>query len=662
MASALLLGVLGSACQCGPGPEGSDGGEEVDGGRTRRDGGTIIVRYPDGSVEYPEVYAGEDCPPESFGLAGDEDGGTVNPGVTSGDGGVRFGLCVALRTLTGEALLNGAPVSSINLQFLGGGFRSEINRSPDSLGRYDVRVMRSRYDILKYWPRGVFPTHEGHKDFGFLDMTKDQVRSLRANSHQLRGSAMFGGLPFIPSAFPQDVWFQAYGLPQGQKVAVTSQAGAYELSLLEGTFTLFLNTPAVSLYGTELRSYQVVNRNLDFTYDQELDINIPTSLLEGEVTLDGLPIPDRRVGTDYQLAFVRPGDTEAGVVTHHEGGLPGFSALVPKGEYGVQLRFTASPDRHLPSEVWNKPVTQYINLNQDGRVSANLTTHQIEGGLLIDGQPVQPNPNYNWRLLMFGAANAAEVSSYLLYEVPMDSSSFYLRTFPGDYFTILWIDSGLAPDLAEGFYVVDRFLQVHSNRSLSLSLDTAMFSGRLTIDGTVPPPGRRAGWLSFRNRAMAGQYSWFRHSVTVGEDGFFRVRLPKGEYEVFFNIDNDTFPEYATGRELMVSRLLIDEPVVQDLKYETVKVSGPLRVGGQPVEDTIGGFEVGLKMTRESDLREWEWGFEGGKTDYVMRIPEGEYALDFVINENAIDGVAFGNAPMGRRINVIKPPNTLDTQ
>ena len=654
----LGLAVAASACQCGPGTDAPDGGDEVDGGRGRRDAGQVTVLYPDAHVDYPEVYAGEDCPPEAFGRVEALDGGLLD----DGDGGLRYGLCVALRKLTGEALLNGAPAQSINLQFLGGGFRSEVNRAPDALGQYDVRVMRSRYDILKYQPFGVFPTHEGHVDLGFLDMTKDQQRSLLAKSHTLRGSALFGGLPFIPNTFPQDVWFQAYGIPQGQEVKVTSQGGAYELKLLEGTFTLFLSTPAVSLYGTELRNFQVANRNLDFKYDQELDIDIPTSLLEGEITIDGQPVPDRRVGADYQLAFVRPGDTEAAITTHHEGGLPAYSALVPKGNYGVQLRFEAAPDRQLPSEVWNKPLAPYLDLTRDGRLSANLVTHNLEGGFLIDGKPLRPNPNYNWRLFMFGAANASEVSSYLLYEVPLDSSSFNLRVFPGDYFTILWIDDGLGEDLAEGFYVVDRYLQVHRDRQLAITIDTAMFSGRLTVDGTVPRPGMRAGWLTFRNRAMTGQYSWYRRSVLVGEDGFFRVRLPKGEYEVYFTIDRDAFPEHASGRELMVSRLLLDEPVVQDLAYTTVKVSGPLRVAGAVVEDTIGGPEVGLKLTRQSDLREWEWGFEGGKSDYVMRIPEGDYALDFVINENAIDGVAFGNAPMGRRINVLKHNTPLDTR
>ena len=36
----------------------------------------------------------------------------------------------------------------------------------------------------------------------------------------------------------------------------------------------------------------------------------------------------------------------------------------------------------------------------------------------------------------------------------------------------------------------------------------------------------------------------------------------------------------------------------------------------------------------------------------VLRVPKGSYAVDFVIFENAIDGVAWGNAPMGLKLNV----------
>lgn len=650
--TALGLVVLLAGCNCGPARSQPDAGPGADGGPPPKPDSGIIVLPPDGSVPWPETKASEPCPPEAYGQYADEDGGMALPAEQL-DGSVKLGLCVALRTLTAEALLNAKPVAgSVNLQFLGGGFRSEIDRNVDAQGRVDAKVMRSRYDILKYQPSGVFPTHEGHEDFGFLDMTRDQQRSLSVRSHSLRGAAYFGGLPFTPNRFPQDVWLEAYGLPQAQKSAVTSNGGSYQLSFLEGTFALFLSTPSTSLFGTELRGFQLNTSNVIFDRDQEFDIDIATSLLEGQVTLDGAPVPDRRVGADYSLEFIRPGDRDATIITRHEGGVPDYAALVPKGQYAVVLSFEAAPDRHLPSQIWNKPLTSYIDLATPQRLSANLATFNVEGGFLIDGKPIQPNPAYNWKMYMFGFANATDVSSYLLYEVPMESSAFRLRTFPGNYFTVLWIEDAFGEDLAEGFYVIDRYFQVQGDTHMSVSIDTSIFSGVLTIDGQPPPPNKRVGWVSFRNRAMQGQYSWYRRAIMVGEDGTFRVRLPKGEYEVYFTIDREVYPEYAQGRQLMVSRVNLAENYTQNLDYKTVLVEGPLRVQGQVVQDTIGGPEVGLTLTRAQDFQDYDWRFEGGSPNYRLRIPPGDYALDFRVFQNAIDGVAWGNAPMGMKINL----------
>jgi hypothetical protein len=630
-----------SACNCGPVVEGPDASIQGDSGTPNKpDGGTGVIILPyDASTNYPEVYAGEACPAESFGQ------------VSTSDASVTIGVCVALRTLSGQALLNNAPApSNINLKFVAGNFQSEIDRTVDSLGGYQVKIMRGRYDLLKYWPLGVFPTHEGHLDFGYLDMTRDQNRSLVARSHKLRGGVSYGGLPFVPSSFPQDVGLQAFGSPQVQSSAVASSGGSYELSMLEGQFALFLSAPSQSLYGTELRAYQLNTSNLEFNRDQEFDISIPTSLIEGEITIDGLPIPDRHPGPDFQLSYVRPGDKEAQVATKHEGGLSGFAALVPKGSYGVKFDFVGGADRHYPAEVFGKPISTFIDVtNADGHLSANLNTFHIEGGIAIDNQQIVPRPSYNWRMFMFGFNTATDSSSFLKYEVPLDSASFSLRTFPGNYFVALYVNDGLAPDLAEGFYIVDRYFQVTSNRSLPIRIDTSMFTGTLKIDGQVPPTGKSAGTMAFRNRALTAQFSWYYRKITVNEDGSFSVRLPKGEYEVYFTIDNETFPNYASGRQRMRSRVNLNESTSEALDYNTIEVSGPIRVDKKIVEDTLPGPEVGLILTRAQDSREFEWNFSGGTPNYTLRIPAGDYGVDFVIKEKAIEGVAFGNAPMGTR-------------
>ncbi len=373
-------------------------------------------------------------------------------------------------------------------------------------------------------------------------------------------------------------------------------------------------------------------------------------MVEGEITLDGRPFPNRVPGPDFNLEFVRPGESDPSVRTHHEGGVAAFSGLVPTGQYAVTLNFERSPDRQLPSWVFNQQLASQLDVTKtDARVSKNFVSWRVEGGLLIDGRPVRPNPNYTWAMFMYGFAGSSTTQSGLLYEVPLEAASFDLRIFDGNYFTILSIDEHFADDLVNGYYIVDRYLQVHENRSLPINLETATLTGKLSIDGAAPPAGQVAGQLWFRNRALEGQNSWFRKRVVTSEDGEFRARLPKGEYEIYFLIDRNTYPEYATGRQLLVSRVVLDGPATVDLAYTTKLVTGPIRLGGEVVPDEVPGEEVGVILSSD-DGRQFTWGFNGGAPNYRLRVPQGEYDLDFVINPNAIAGVAWGTAPFGQRM------------
>lgn len=635
-----------AGCQCGPQTEPPPPVDE-DAGVVKKPDSGVIVLPPDRPLPtWPQVYASEPCPSEAFsGLdAGSEDAGRF-----------LLGICVPLHTLTADAQLDGVPETKpIEVHFIAGGFESEITRQPDAQGVLQVKVMRSRYDLLRHQPGSVWPNFKGFIDHGFTDMTMDQNRSFRANTHLLRGAVRFGGLPFVPSPFPPDVWFDAYGLPDWQQSMVTSLGGSYELRLLEGTMGLFLSTPATSLYGTELRKFSVTpTTNLQLDRDQEFDVDVSTSLLEANITIDGEALPDARPGSDFTITYTRPGDTDATVFSHHEGGLPSFTALVPRGLYGTTLDFDGTPNRTFPSRIAGKTLRGGVDLRQDSAFSVNFDTRAIEGSIVIDGVPARANPNYNFQLYMFGMASASSGSSFLMYEVPLDTASFRLKTFPGLYFTVLSLDDGLADELAAGWWVVDRYFEVTNDRSMPINIETSRLRAKITIDGQPPAEGQKVGRFAFRNRAIAqGQYSWFFKDVVTTADGTFSVKLPKGEYEVYFTINRDAYPTYAQGRVLMLSRvpLLTDNQV--EMNYETVEISGPLRVGGEVVRDTIAGPEVGLRLQRQQDFQNFTWEFEGGAENYVVRVPRGSYAADFVIHENAIDGVAFGNAPMGLKLNV----------
>lgn len=646
LVAVLFTAAFTAGCSCVEAPPPLDAGTEptTDGGRKKFDAGTYVPPG-DAGVQFTGNQAGEKCPPETF-APPDRDGGEPD---------VIFGLCMAVHEVTGTALLNDQPAPSpIQLKFQAAAYQSEISTPTDNFGRYTAKALRSRYDIFKYHPSGIYPSHDGPEEFGLLDLSnKDQQRDVRVKSHEIRGSALFGGLPFVPT-LPGDINLFASGYPAEQSVTVQSQAGSYEARLLEGTFQVNISAPPTALMGTELFRYPITNfLNLDKSVG--LDISIPTSELDGNVTIDGAPIPDRRAGSDFQLDFIPTNGQDVIASTHHEGGVMGFTSLLPKDKYAVMLRFESAPDRQLPSMIFNKQLAQQVDLTGNSSLNVNLTTYLVEGGILVDGQPPPPNPGATYTMFWWGWSNTTAPSSLLYYELPLDNPAFSLRVFPSEYSVFMWVTDALGADLAEGWVLLRRSIDIVSNTQMPINIETALFEGKLIIDGKPPPQGQPAGELRFSSRIQGQESTYWRTITPTTTDGTFKVRLPVGKYKVDFAIDRRTYPEHASGWYLIFSTLdmTVHQPMA-DVRYDTVSVAGPLRVGRSMVTDNRPGAEVGLWMQRRRDGIWYQWDFEGGTPDYKMRIPEGDWTLHARIFEGGVPGVAWGEAPMGVQVPIYK--------
>lgn len=640
LAAATLCAALLQGC---PKPVVSiDGGLPIEVPRKQVvDAGEPEGLLPDGGLYYPPNTAGEPCPPEAFGLEGDA-------GLP--ENAISFGLCVALRSLNVTALLNSQPAPGlVDLRMTSAQYEAETSRLADGFGKLDVKVMKARYEILSYHPAGIFPTHFGFQDFGIIDLNTDQQRTLNVDAYPVRGNAFFAGLPFHSTTYPPDVTLHGYGLPPSQLVSASSQGGGYEVALMAGTSSIYLSTPPDALQGTELLEYPL---NYAFILNQpsQFDIDVPGNELEGDIRIDGVSLPDRRPGEDFRLQFTPTGEEKPNVVTHHEGGVDGFHSLVPKGKYSVKLTFEVDPHRSLPAQLYNKQVAPLVDLNQPATLYKDFTTYPVEGGILIDGVPPKPDPSFAWSLYMGARESATEPWFLAYYDVPLESASFVLRAFPGTYRVMLNLSDHLADDLVDGWYIVERFLPVTGHTNLPIVVETSLYTGKIFIDGQPPPVGAVAGDLYFRYAE-----GFFRRRVIASQDGEFKVRVPKGSYNVTFYINRDTYPDYASGPFIIATALDLTKPYAADLNYETMLVTGPLRVGGDVVKDVAGGDDVKLKLRRKVDMTDWEWGFAGGAPNYRLRIPQGNYELWFEIARDAIDGVAWGQAPMGVRL-LVTPP------
>lgn len=635
-----------SGCRgCQPGP--GDAGQEPVPPPPFPDAGfpPVLDAGPtfDAGPSFSGNYAGEACLPEWFAV--DADSGLP-------EGAVPFGLCIVLRSFSGRATLNGKPASGdVQFEFESGNARGDLTLPPDPTGHFEAHVMRSRYDTLRYHPPGIFPTHGGPAEFGEVDLRQDRTRDLDVKSWSLRGNVSFAGIPWAASAAPDDVQLGAVGIPPAQAVSTTNQSGTYQVALLEGTFAIGVSVPRAALGETEILGWPV-SPALVLTSDASLDINVPASQFSGQLTLDGQPYPDRRVGYDYTFEYQSGSAPSPNVRTVHEGGTPGFHALVPRETYGVRLRFDSTPDLHLPAAVYDKQLAAFLDLSHDATAHFALTTFNLEGAIAIDGQAPHPVLGFNHFLYAWAYAAGSTPAYTVYYEVPFVTAGLSLRAFPGTYYLALYLTDTYRPGLAEGYYVVDKAFAVTRDTPLVIDVWTMPLTGKLTIDGRPAPPGKTAGTLVFSG--AAGRYQ--RRMVTA-DDGSYQVRVPKGTYDLSFQVDPNTFPEYAVGLQAMAEKIALEVPQTLDLDYQTVAVAGPIRVGGHQVPDTFPGKpEVGLVLNRFADSTAFQWTFGSGALDFVLRLPPGEYQPSFVIEREAIPGVADGHAPLGA--NLLVPART----
>lgn len=620
-----------------PAEDAGTGGDGADAGKP--DAG----KKPDAGPVFRTGYADEECPEESYQFEV-PDGGFP-------DGTVIRGLCIALTRLTGTATLDGNPVKEpIYLKFDGIAYASELDVPADGAGNYFVDVMRGRYEQLLYRPTEL-RNHGGTRSFGTLDMRKDQTRSLGVKTWSISGAAFFAGQPWPSSQNPPDVQVFGAGSP-GQSAWDQNIGGSYEVRMMEGAFAYSVSVPFAALGDTELIRYPV-QPWVDFKEDKTIDIDIPTSELSGNFTWDGQPFPDRIPNQpEYRLEYLVAGSSAPIAASLHHAGSPFYAAVVPKKTYSIFLELFEVRDPSLPAILYNKQIASSVDLSQNQTLDLALTTHKVEGAIFIDGVPVQPNPGSDWLLYAYSRTTAGNPWFLAYYRVPFTSSAFSLRMLPSSgYYLALYLDSHLHPDFAKGWFVVDEQLPIFNDQSLPIDIPTNVMEGTILIDG-VPAANEftHVGTLYFESPD-----GWLQRQVHT-TDGTFRVRLPQASYQVWFEINPEAYPDYASGRQPMPGTYNLTQPVTFTFEYETVPVAGPLLIAGEKVPDTFSIFpEVALSMERTTGFLRFYKALQGGNPWYFMRVPKGSYKLTFEIAEEVLPNVAHGDAPLGNNL-VVAPP------
>ncbi len=581
-------------------------------------------------ASYPVIYPLSPCAP-----------GTAD--VTGLDAAVVYPLCLVLHRFEGIATVNGAPpTASLLFSFQGAQGFSQLPISADADGGFSGRVMRGDYGQVSFRPEQIGPAHSGSKPIPAAYLTRDVVMNPVANYFTLSGRVTFGGV--VPGATGgDDLYLMAQGSPPYQLGRARPKAGNYSAKFFEGQFDVSAQIPFAALGDAELRGYPGASLvNLD--QDRQANINVPAVRVGGSVRIDGMPFPDRAPEEDYEIVFedVQTGGEVVG--SYHHAGARNFSTRVPPGNYHVRLNSTVRSDDSLPAIIINKRLATSVSVTDGGLdISADLTTITREGALALDGVPVAANPGQHWFLYTVAESETNSPWFVSYYVVPLNAPSFGLKLFPARYYVLFYLSPVLSPDLAEGWYLFNQSLELKTSGTLPIDIATATVEGTLLIDGEpADAQGSVSGTLAF-----SGAKGTFYKDVTT-QDGRFRVQVPKGHYSVAFYVNRKTYPEYASGRAVLVPDLDLQQSQELELRYDTQRVIGPLSLGDDLNGNRPNGPELELVL-QKSGSEVFVVGLEASD-QYAFRIPKGTYQPRIRILSGAFENVASGEAQLGRAL------------
>lgn len=575
--------------------------------------------------------------------------GTLPPDAGAG---VRYlELCVGLSTLSGEATLDGLPTTApVALTLRSNSAESVGEAHPGATGAYALRVLSAQYDHLLYHPDALGPGHEGAVPQGPVDLRADAVKRLSAQSWILEGVTTFDGSPWKSGTQAPDLTLTLEGLPAPQQIVTATASGAYRVRALDGQSQPRLSVTREALGDISLYRYKV-DPGLSLTSNLTRDFHLPASTLEVALTLDGLPVPDRRPGDDLQLELGQQGETVPAVYSYHDVSKSSLlTARVPRGQFSLGLYLSPVVNPRYPAYLYDFQLAPNVDLTADRQLAFDLTTVAVEGTLSIAGQPVTPDPSQRWQLYAYGYGNPDRPGYVAIYDLPLESAGFNLRFLPSNlYYLLLYLTPALEPRLPNGWFMLETGKAILQDLSMAIEVPAVPLDGELFLEGASVP---LEGTLHF-----SSQHGSFFREHRNGST--FSVLLPHGTYKIWFEPSAGSMPGYARGRYLLGTGFIVDGKQPQlaaSFDIVTRAVGGALRVGAAPLGDTLAGKPEGrLTLQRLSDGSRFTFDYADGSSAHAFRAPAGEYTLSFELFRGALPETAAGRLTLPGNLSLPAP-------
>jgi hypothetical protein len=452
-------------------------------------------------------------------------------------------------------------------------------------GHYDLILAPGKYDVrfaanqsLCNRPTNLLPCVDGLLESA-VALSASGALDLDLPTVLVQGSVTVNGAA-IPATY-QPSGGLSFHLQNGGAFSTVGGAGlaSYRVVLLKGSYEVDLAAPQNCASGNPLPCISgPLKTGLSLTSDGQLNLDIPTAKVSGNVQVNGQPVASAHSGLGAVLFQLTGGGVAATDDTNPAGGLLPYQLTLLRGTYDVKYA-PRNNDCTAGVPCIGGSLNKGVSLQSDGTLDVNIPAITVQGNVTINGQPVV-DASESGSLLF---RNADQGSVLTASTGPKKLSQYKLALLPSSYVVEYASQSaGCNNPAAKGPCVsgpLKSSMSLMSSGSLDVDIPSITVGGRISVKGSaVPAPALSQGHLVFQLSSGG--------NVATPDLNTYSLRLLPGNYAVSYGYLNRTCQMNAgvpCSSGVLKPNQSLSTSGTLDVDIPLVAVSGRVTLDGMPM-------------------------------------------------------------------------------
>jgi len=432
----------------------------------------------------------------------------------------------------------------------------------------------------------------------------------------------------------------------------------FSAKLFKGTYDIVFNPNNADYQNVFPYLNMILATDVVMDKDTVKNYDLETAMVSGKITIDGKTMTNNT--TQYyetesrgSIRFTNAESASSMSVSIGSSGEAAYNFKLYKGKYSITFSPNNEDYQNVIPKI-NMNLADNVEISSTVTKNFNLDTVIISGKVTLNGATMPNNTKQYYETERRAAIYIANVESGSTTNVSLGSSgeaAFSKKIFKGKYNITMNPNNVEYQNVLPGInMILEKNIDISSNMTRNFNLETAIISGKVTLNGSTMPNNTRQ-YYDTESRGsiyIKNNESGDGSSISIGSAGVasYSATVFKGSYTFFLYPNNESYQNVLPDINIVLDKnVAVNSNIAKDFNPETVIISGKVTLNGATMPGNTKQYyenesrgSIGFKNKESGDEIYAPLG-SSGEAAYSRSVFKGIYDVTLYPNNESYQNV-----------------------